>query len=109
MNKFLTCTHCEQTFSCMDSLKRHIKSKHNSAPPLEYLRTLNTNQKSNSSQNGREERVECEPFNLLHPFTALVAGMTGSGKTVWVQYLLEHATEMITPPSQRIIWCYSQW
>ena len=46
---------------------------------------------------------------MLHPCTALFAGMTGSGKTVWVRNLLDDATEMITPPPQRIIWCYSQW
>ena len=55
------------------------------------------------------QKVDCGAFQLLHPFTALVAGMTGSGKTVWVQKLLEHANEMISPPPQRIIWCYSQW
>ena len=93
----------------MDSLKRHIKSKHNSAPSLEYLRTLNTNPTSNSSQNERKEKVDCGPFKFLYPFTALVAGMTASGKTVWVRNLLEHATKMISPPPQRIIWCYSQW
>ncbi|KAK3734279.1 hypothetical protein QZH41_015129, partial [Actinostola sp. cb2023] len=27
---------------------------------------------------------------LLHPFTAIVVGMTGSGKTVWAQNLLQH-------------------
>ncbi|KAK3733046.1 hypothetical protein QZH41_000592 [Actinostola sp. cb2023] len=46
---------------------------------------------------------------LLHPFTAIVAGMTGSGKTVWVQNLLQHASRVIQPPPQRIVWSYSQW
>ena len=52
---------------------------------------------------------QCDRFQLLHPFTALVAGMTGSGKTVWVQKLLEHASRVIHPPPQRIVWSYSQW
>ena len=51
----------------------------------------------------------CDRFQLLHPFTALVGGMTGSGKTVWVQNLLEHAKQVIQPPPQRIVWSYSQW
>ena len=40
----------------------------------------------------------------------MVAGMTGSGKTVWVQSLLQQAQTVIDqPPRERIIWCYSQW
>ena len=55
------------------------------------------------------EDTKCDRFQLLHPFTAIVAGMTGSGKTVWVQNLLEHASRVIQPPPQRIVWSYSQW
>ena len=47
---------------------------------------------------------QCDRFQLLHPFTALVAGMTGSGKTVWVQSLLQHKNDVIKPPPQRIVW-----
>ena len=39
----------------------------------------------------------------------MVAGMTGSGKTVWVQSLLQQAQTVIDQPPERIIWCYSQW
>ena len=39
----------------------------------------------------------------------MVAGMTGSGKTVWVQSLLQRAQTVIDQPPERIIWCYSQW
>ena len=35
--------------------------------------------------------------------------MTGSGKTVWVQSLLQQAQTVIDQPPERIIWCYSQW
>ncbi|KAK3724953.1 hypothetical protein QZH41_017160, partial [Actinostola sp. cb2023] len=55
------------------------------------------------------EDTKCDRFQLRHPFTAIVAGMTGSGKTVWVQNLLQHASEVIQPPPQRIVWSYSQW
>ena len=46
---------------------------------------------------------------LQHPFTCIVAGCTQSGKTVWVKSLLENAQKSISPPPQRIIWCYGQW
>ncbi|KAK3741878.1 hypothetical protein QZH41_013361 [Actinostola sp. cb2023] len=55
------------------------------------------------------EEIKCDRFQLLHPFTAIVAGMTGSGKTVWVQNLLQHASRVIQPPPQRIVSSYSQW
>ena len=48
-------------------------------------------------------------FQLVHPFTCMVAGMTGSGKTVWVQSLLQQAQTVIDQPPERIIWYYSQW
>ena len=39
----------------------------------------------------------------------MVAGMTGSGKTAWVQILLQQAQNVIDPTPERIDWCYSQW
>ena len=51
----------------------------------------------------------CGPFQLKHPFTCTVVGMTGSGKTVWVKNLLDHAQQTISPTPQRIVWCYAQW
>ena len=53
--------------------------------------------------------TSCDRFQLIHPFTAILAGMTGSGKTAWVEELLEHANRVIKPPPQRIVWSYSQW
>jgi hypothetical protein len=35
--------------------------------------------------------------------------ITQSGKTVSVKSLLEKAQTTISPPPQRIIWCYGQW
>ena len=55
------------------------------------------------------ENENCDSFKMVHPFTAIIAGMTSSGKTVWVQKLLENASELIKPTPRRIIWCYSQW
>jgi hypothetical protein len=46
---------------------------------------------------------------MQHPFTFIVAECTQSGKTVCVKSLLENAQKTISPPPQRIIWCYGQW
>ena len=89
-----SCPHCETSFSRKDNLQRHMNRKHsnsNFAPVIPMS----------------QER--CQRFQLVHPFTCMVAGMTGSGKTVWVQSLLQQAQTVIDQPPERIIWCYSQW
>ena len=54
-------------------------------------------------------REKYQRFHLGHPFTCMVAGMTGSGKSVWVKSLLQQAQKAIHLPPKRIVWCYSQW
>jgi hypothetical protein len=41
-----------------------------------------------------------------HPFTCVVAGPTQSGKTVFVQNILKGSHLYISPPPQKIVWCY---
>ena len=45
-------------------------------------------------------------MNFKHPFTAIIAGPSGSGKTVFTRKLIEHASRIIAPPPQRLVWCY---
>lgn len=51
--------------------------------------------------------VDTAVFN--HPFTCLVAGPTQSGKTYFVQKILENKNIVIEPRPDRIIYCYSSW
>jgi hypothetical protein len=44
-----------------------------------------------------------------HPFTAIVAGPTGSGKTVFTFRLIKEARRMIVPPPEKIIYCYGEY
>ena len=44
-----------------------------------------------------------------HPFTCVIAGPTGCGKSTFVTRLLHHATAMIDPPPEKITWCYGEW
>ena len=44
-----------------------------------------------------------------HPFTCLVAGPTGCGKTQWVLNFINHLSEMMQPPATRIIYSYGEW
>ena len=43
---------------------------------------------------------------LCHPFTAIVSGPTGCGKTAWVLRLIDNIREKIEPVPSRI-WYYS--
>ena len=46
---------------------------------------------------------------LQHPFTAIVAGPTKAGKTVWVKTLVENLKTLVDPPPEEIYWCYGEW
>ena len=46
---------------------------------------------------------------LAYPFTCIVSGSTGSGKSVFTLKLIEHAREIISPPSERILYCYGEY
>ena len=87
---------CENNFSRKDSMQRHMSSKQNNRGFIPFGGMFNS-------------REKCQRFQFIHPFTCMVAGMTGSGKTAWVQTLLRQAQNVIDPPPQRIVWCYSQW
>ena len=41
-----------------------------------------------------------------HPFTAIVAGPTSCGKTVFTLKLIENAKEMIYPPPEKVVCAY---
>ena len=46
---------------------------------------------------------------LAHPFTCIVSGSTASGKSVFTLKLIEHAREIISPPPERILFCYGEY
>ena len=46
---------------------------------------------------------------FAHPFTCLVSGSTGSGKTEFIYRILKHVDTIIDPAPQRILWCYGAY
>jgi hypothetical protein len=44
-----------------------------------------------------------------HPFTCLIAGPTGSGKTVFTFKLIREAHNQITPTPQKVVYCYGEY
>ena len=77
-------------------MQRHISSNHSACCFAPFQATSIS-------------REKCQRFHLGHPFTCMVAGVTGSGKTIGVKSLLQQAQKAISLPSESIFWCYSQW
>ena len=77
-------------------MQRQLSSRHNNLGFIPFSGMFNS-------------REKCQRFQFIHPFTCMVTGMTGSGKTAWVQTLLQQAQTVIYPPPERIVWCYTQW
>jgi hypothetical protein len=48
-------------------------------------------------------------LRLKHPFCLILSGGTGSGKTVFTFKLISEAQRMITPPPEKIIYCYGEF
>lgn len=46
---------------------------------------------------------------LKHPFTCLVVGPTGSGKSYFVSRLLQFKDTMIAPTPDKVFWCYGEY
>ena len=62
------CSVGEKSFNQKDSTERHVMSKHCYAGLTPFQTVLMFSQK-------------CQRFHIDHPFTSMIAGMTGSGKT----------------------------
>ena len=81
------CSFCEKSFSRKDIMQRHVMSKHRNAgfTPLRAM----------------PFSVEkCQRFQFVHPFTCMVAGMTGSGKTVWVKSFVATGSKSNQPTTR---------
>lgn len=48
-------------------------------------------------------------IQFQHPFTAIIAGPTGCGKTEFIVKLIEKQNELIVPSPTKIYYCYSIW
>ena len=78
-------------------MQRHMSNKHGNP-----VFSPATSSLPNSAE-------KCQQFRFVHPFTCMVAGMTGSGKTVWIKSLLQQAQKVIHLPPEMVVWCYLQW
>ena len=44
---------------------------------------------------------------LWHPASVILTGMSGSGKSTFVEKIFRQ--RKLWPPPERIVWCYAQW
>ena len=47
-------------------------------------------------------------IHLIHPFSMLISGGRGVGKTEFTKSLLKSRHQMIQPSIHRIVWCYAK-
>ena len=44
-----------------------------------------------------------------HPFTCVIAGPTGSGKTMFIERFLQNLPVLMTHVPKKVIYCYGEW
>ena len=44
-----------------------------------------------------------------HPFTCIVSGPTGCGKTEWVKRFIHHLQDLVRPSPTQVVWSYAEW
>ena len=47
-------------------------------------------------------------MHLQSPFTAIVSGATGTGKSQWIMKLLKNVDQIILDPPKHVMYCYSE-
>lgn len=53
--------------------------------------------------------METYSFYLRSPFTMIINGPTGSGKSTFIKRLLDNPSRFIQPPPERILYYYGAW
>ena len=97
------CPVCGKPFPRSDNLKRHIKNVHEKmAPDMTVHQPKPMHYRDGSC-------VNVSLRKLINLFTCLVASPTGSGKTSFLEKLLELKNEKIYQCPPRTVCCYSQW
>jgi len=54
------------------------------------------------------EDINYDDIKLQHPFSMVLSGVSGSGKTCWVKRLIENIDEMVIPNIDRIVLSYTE-
>ena len=130
------CSECVYYTKRKFDLKRHLKNKHKVAknavvpinptnavrhlgdglprhqPKAEPEDGLYTEKEYEENMSTIRSRFPTMNFDVIdprfmHPFTAIIAGPSQSGKSMFCMRLIRNARECIAPPPERIVYCYS--
>ena len=69
---------------------------------------INSNTSKNRRSFDKKSSAEMDP-RLKHPFTCLVAGPTGCGKSTLVKQWIEQKEQLMDPVPEQVIWYYGEW
>ena len=84
----IRCLICNQSYSRRDALQRHERNVHGSGKYTDQSQPL-------------------KEMTFRHPFSMMITGPSGLGKTEWTRKLL--LSSLVQPPPERILWCFGQW
>ena len=130
----LKCKECSFATERSYNLRRHLKNKHKVAKstvvpmktsdgtsqlgdrPPKRLRIqepedgLYTKEEFEETMSALHARFPTMNFDtidprFMHPFTAIIAGPSSSGKSMFCMRLISNARECIAPPPERIVYC----
>lgn len=60
-------------------------------------------------QSRKIKRIKMTFYQLKHPFTKLITGPTQSGKSFFIERLLNNLSYMMDYPPEEIIFCFGEW
>ena len=115
------CKLCSKEFSRKADMDRHFSKAHAIQPSYGACHTSEVDNYKITDTSFKGDVYDTSPHTQVdltqevmdptwsHPFTALVAGPTGSGKTVFVRKFLDKLHDMVVPVPEEIIWCYGEW
>ena len=110
------CPECSKAFTRKDSLQRHAKSIHGYTVENSKGQIVLKNEDCTSECLKDQEfypipREDQDGYTvialpkMIHPFTCLVAGPTGCGKSTFLKKLLELKDDKIFNATSKVIWC----
>ena len=132
------CKECPFVTERSYNLRRHLKNKHKvakntvvpvnpsntvrhlgdglprrqpKAEPEDGLYTKEEFEETMSTLRARFPTMNFDTIDprFMHPFTAIIAGPSQSGKSMFCMRLISNARECIAPPPERIVYCYSEY
>ena len=117
------CDICDKPFTRKDSVLRHrrchLSANRSTNPPNLLPTTLSSNQPSHGYQPKIFPEHQPKPLPQTisvgftpwwqHPFTSIISGPTGCGKTHFVLSFLDNLAAMVDPVPSNIIFSYSEW